>query len=113
LPLTADLARVLRTARKQAAHDRLAYGFAYHDAGYVVADRLGRPLHPDTITSRWGRAVADAGVSPQPTPNHIAGIGVDLRKQWSRRGDSNPQPSDYKSDALPIAPHRRRVRRPS
>ena len=25
----------------------------------------------------------------------------------SRRGDSNPQPSDYKSDALPVAPHRR------
>ena|SRR5262245_22601326 len=26
---------------------------------------------------------------------------------WSRRGDSNPQPLDYKSSALPVAPRRR------
>ncbi len=29
------------------------------------------------------------------------------KHSWSRLRDLNPQPSDYKSDALPIAPSRR------
>jgi integrase len=62
LPLTGDLDRVLRETRKRQAADRLAVGAAYQTNGYLVADELGRPVHPDTITSWWIRAVADTGV---------------------------------------------------
>jgi integrase len=62
LPLTRDLERVLRDTRKRQSADRLAAGAAYSGLGYVVVDELGQPLHPDTITSRWVRTVADAWV---------------------------------------------------
>jgi integrase len=62
LPLTKALSRAFRDHRKRQAVERLAVGAAYEDSGYVVVDEIGRPLHPDTLTDRFDRLVAGAGV---------------------------------------------------
>lgn len=56
---TMDLLRALRA--RQAA-ERLAAGEAHEGCGLVVADALGRGVHPDALTARWRTLCAAAGV---------------------------------------------------
>jgi integrase len=44
------------------ARQRLAAGPAWTDTGYIFTDTTGRPLRPETITRRFRRLVAAAGV---------------------------------------------------
>ena len=62
LPLTDDLVGALRRAKRLQAADRLAAGPAYDDSGYVVANELGQPLPPGTLTYRWAAAVRASGL---------------------------------------------------
>lgn len=52
VPLDGHLVALLRAHRARQAAERLAAGEAYHDAGYLLANELGEPYHPDTI-SGW------------------------------------------------------------
>jgi integrase len=60
-PGTVGAMRSLRAA--QAAH-RLAAGPAYEDADLVVADALGRVIHPEVYSARWRTLTKDAALPP-------------------------------------------------
>lgn len=60
LPLPAPMVAVLKKAKKRQAAERLAAGPRYRDEGWVVCNRYGRPLHPDTISDKWAAAVKAA-----------------------------------------------------
>jgi integrase len=51
---------MLRAARARQAEERLKAGEVYEPAGFVIADALGRPYHPDTISSWFDAAVKAA-----------------------------------------------------
>lgn len=53
---------MLRAHRARLAEERLAAGPAYEDEGYVLADELGRPYHPDTISDWFEDARRKAGL---------------------------------------------------
>ena len=60
LPLPPHLVAVLKRARKRQKAEKLAAGPRYHDGDWVVCNRYGRPLHPDTISDKWSAAVKAA-----------------------------------------------------
>jgi integrase len=60
VPLDGSLVALLRARRVQQAADKLAAGPAYSDGGYVAADELGGPLHPDVVSDRFDKLVAKA-----------------------------------------------------
>lgn len=62
LPLDDALAAALRTLKARQAADRLAAGEAYEGSGYVAADELGRPVHPEWYTDEFHRVSDRAGV---------------------------------------------------
>jgi integrase len=53
---------LLRSQKAKLSTERLKAGAAYEDAGYVVADELGKPYHPDTVSDWFQTAVKDAGL---------------------------------------------------
>jgi integrase len=53
---------VLRSLRATQAAQRLAAGSAWESSGLVVADALGRGIHPETYSQRWLKLRRDAGV---------------------------------------------------
>ncbi len=55
---------VLRSHRATQAADRLKAGEAYGSRGFVVADELGRPLHPGNVSKDFRLAVAASGLLP-------------------------------------------------
>ena len=62
LPLDDALVTALRTLKARQASERLAAGPAYERSGYVAADELGRPVHPEWYTDEWHRVSDRAGV---------------------------------------------------
>ncbi len=62
LPLSAPMVAVLKKAKKRQAAEKLAAGPRYRDEGWVVCNKYGRPLHPDTISDKWAEAVKAAGL---------------------------------------------------
>jgi integrase len=60
IPLDASLVALLRRARTQQSAERLASGPAYSDNGYVIADELGAPYHPDIVSDRFEKLVVKA-----------------------------------------------------
>lgn len=60
IPLDANLVGLLRTHWARQAAEKLAAGEAYQDGGWLVADELGRPYHPSTI-SAWFEDEVTAG----------------------------------------------------
>jgi integrase len=52
IPLDDRLAGMLRAHRAHHAQEKWSARPAYQDGGYVLADELGRPYHPDTV-SEW------------------------------------------------------------
>jgi integrase len=69
-------ATALRRWKAQQAEERLAFGPAYGDDGWVIAEADGSLVQPDTLSSRWKRLERLAGVRPigctahaTPTPS--------------------------------------------
>jgi len=49
----------LRALKKLQKEDKLAAGGAYADDGWLVADALGRPCHPETLSGWFENAVKE------------------------------------------------------
>jgi integrase len=62
IPLDPSLVALFKSHRARQAEERLAAGPAYEDGGYLVADELGRPYHPDTISDWFDDRVKTAGL---------------------------------------------------
>jgi integrase len=62
IPLDAHLVALLRAHRKRQQTEQLAVGPAYEHGGYLVADELGHPYHPDTISGWFEARVAETGL---------------------------------------------------
>ena len=54
---------VLRAHRRLQLEERLAWGAAWTDTGYVFTREDGYPLHPERITVLFGRLVESCGLS--------------------------------------------------
>jgi integrase len=57
-----DLLSLLRAHRARQAAEKLAAGTSYEDGGWIFADELGRPYHPDYFSTRFERLVAAHGL---------------------------------------------------
>jgi integrase len=98
LPLPANLAVVLRKAQKRQKEERLAAGPRYSGTGeWVVCDKYGQPLHPDTISDKWSAAVKASGapyISLHParhtalTLMHLSGVPTAVLAAWAGHRDS-------------------------
>ena len=62
LPLSEDLFAALRALKASQSRERLAAGEAYEASGYVVADELGAPVHPEWYSDEFGRVREGAGL---------------------------------------------------
>ena len=91
LPLDPALVAALRALRKRQREERLAAGTAYEDAGYVVCDESGVPVHPEWFTDEFHRMAAAAGVpcirlhDGRHTTNSLmaaAGVPEHIRAAW-------------------------------
>jgi integrase len=98
LPLPANLAAVLKRACKRQKAEKLAAGPRYRGTGeWVVCDRFGRPLHPDTISDKWSEAVKASGlpyISLHParhtalTLMHLNGVPTAVIAAWAGHRDA-------------------------
>jgi integrase len=61
--LDARVVAILRAHRRHQLEERLAWGAAWIDSGYVFTRENGEPLHPETIATSFPSLVAGAGVS--------------------------------------------------
>jgi integrase len=91
LPLTPALAAALTRTRRRQAGEQLRAGPAWHDSGHVVANEIGEPLHPDTISDRWDALVKRAEVQrirlhdarhTCGTLMHLEGVPVAVIAAW-------------------------------
>ena len=57
VPLDPSLVKLLKSHQTQQGAEKLAAGEAYTDEGYILADELGVPYHPDTISDWFETAV--------------------------------------------------------
>ena len=65
LPLFPAVTAALEALYKTQLAERAAAGAAYAgdvDSGYVCADELGAPLHPERYSDEFGRLCAEAGL---------------------------------------------------
>jgi integrase len=62
IPLDAQLVALLRAHRKRQRTEQVAAGPTYEKGGYLLADELGRPYHPDTVSGWFEASVADTGL---------------------------------------------------
>jgi integrase len=62
LPLDDALVTALKALKARQAAERLAAGPAYERSGYVAADELGRPVHPEWYSDEFHRVSDRAGV---------------------------------------------------
>jgi integrase len=88
----------LRGHRARQAEERLAVGAGYLDGDLVFCDVAGEPLHPDTVTKRFDRLVAAAGVPRirlhdcrHTCATTLLEAGVPLKVVTERLGHSSTQ----------------------
>jgi len=62
IPLDTSLVALLRAHKARQASEKLAAGSAYEDGGYLLADELGTPYHPDTISGWFEGHVRASGL---------------------------------------------------
>jgi integrase len=60
VPVDGLLISLLRTHRARQAAEKLSAGPAYEDHGWLLADELGRPCSPDTLSGRFDDLVKRA-----------------------------------------------------
>lgn len=91
LPLDDVLAAGLRALHKTQTAERLAAGQAHQASGYVAADELGAPVHPERYSDEFTRLCREAGVptirlhDARHTVNSLlAAVGVPdhIRAAW-------------------------------
>jgi len=91
LPLFEPVTGALEALRVRQLDEMTAAGPAYANTGYVVADELGRPVHPDWYSDEFRRLYLKAGLPKIPlhnarhTMNTIlarAGVPDLLRAAW-------------------------------
>lgn len=58
----ADATAVLKAWRKAQLAERLAWGPAYLDSGYIITREDGQPYHPDYLTKAFARAARRCGM---------------------------------------------------
>jgi integrase len=56
------LVALLRAHRARQAAEKLVAGEAYEDSGFLIADELGRPYYPDSLSTWFDRQVKDVGL---------------------------------------------------
>src|SRR6266536_5186347 len=81
-PLTLAL---LRSHVEMLNHERAEFGPGYHDSGLLFCWEDGRPVHPDTITSRFRRIVEAAGlpkINLHDVRHSYATAGRDVKIDW-------------------------------
>jgi integrase len=81
LPLDDGLAAVLRRASARYAQERLAFGAAHTDSGYVASNEIGEPYTPDTLSRKWNKLTKSAGVKSirLHDARHSCGTAMHLR----------------------------------
>lgn len=81
LPLDAQLISVLRRASARYAGERLSFGAAHTDSGYVAVNEMGEPYTPDSLTRMWRKLTKAAGVRPirLHDARHSCGTALHLR----------------------------------
>jgi integrase len=62
VPLDASLVGILKSHKARQARERLSAGEAYLDGDYLLANELGGPYHPDTVSHRFDDAVTTSGL---------------------------------------------------
>ncbi len=62
LGLDPGLLAILRAHRRRQLSERLAWGGAWQDTGYVFTREDGTPVHPEHFSDRFDRLIAEAGV---------------------------------------------------
>ena len=62
VPLDANLVALLKAHKARQAAEQLAAGGVYEDGCWLVADELGRPYHPSTVSAWFEDEVAAAGL---------------------------------------------------
>ncbi len=62
VPLDDVLLSRLRLHKAGQAREKLSAGGSYSDEGYLLADELGRPYHPDSVSKWFDDAVRRVGV---------------------------------------------------
>jgi integrase len=91
LPLDDELVAALKALKARQAAERLAAGPAYERTGYVAADELGRPVHPEWYTDEFHRVTDRAGLprirlhEARHTANSLmaaAGVPDHIRAAW-------------------------------
>lgn len=91
LPLDASLIAALRALRDRQVLEAMEAGEAYEDNGWVVADELGRPVHPEWFSDEFHRVRKRAGVprvrlhDTRHTINSLmaaAGVPAHIRAGW-------------------------------
>lgn len=91
LPLDDALVAALKALKAQQARERLAAGPAYERTGYVAADELGQPVHPEWYTDEFHRVADRAQVrrirlhESRHTTNSLmatAGVPDHIRAAW-------------------------------
>jgi integrase len=81
-PLTLAL---LRSHVEMLNGERAEFGSGYHDSGLLFCWEDGRAVHPDTITARFGKIVAAAGlpkINLHDVRHSYATAGRDVRIDW-------------------------------
>lgn len=58
------LVAALHRHRAAQREESMRYRLVWQDSGHVFTDPEGQPLHPNTVSARWGRAVKAAGLPP-------------------------------------------------
>lgn len=61
--LDPDTLKAVKTWRTQQNKEKLAFGEAYHDGGYVFTREDGQPLHPDRVTKVVKRTLVRHGLA--------------------------------------------------
>src|SRR5262249_20334254 len=98
LPLTPELVKVLRRAKRRQAAERLAAGGSYADSGFLVCNEVGEPLHPDTVSDYWDRLTIAAGVRrirlhdarhTCGTLMHLQGVPTAVVAAWLGHADAS------------------------
>ena len=98
LPLTPELVKVLRRAKRRQAAERLAAGGSYADSGFLVCNEVGEPLHPDTVSDYWDRLTVSAGVRrirlhdarhTCGTLMHLQGVPTAVVAAWLGHADAS------------------------
>ena len=109
LPLFAPVTGALDALQTRQREEMEQAGAAYVNSGYVCADELGRPLHPETYSDEFGRLCRQALLPKirlhdcRATMNGIleqAGVPDSLRAAWFghtvavNRAHYTPKPKD-------------------